>query len=289
MSRVLTDAPAGIGHNGGQPTEESFFRRLRELNDLEQQDMRLKAKKKQWKKDTKDDGIDIDDLMYAKKLGNLSLEEQIASHNRRLTYLKYMKRPIASQINIIDPAFTDETGLSDEQREEKWQNIGYVGGREGKSLSDVMSGHDPNGDTGRWITAGWEAGQAENAKGIKKGPAKKSSDAETGKLTGGVSDTKPESGATPQTVDSESPKRRGRPPKNPGVTYWHREDVKKVYEVPQSDAPPEGAANITKAEYESLKAKYDAENDDDWDSSGPASDDPPSPGEDGVSASAAVH
>lgn len=266
--KVLND------HNGGV-SESTFFHHMRQKNDLDSRKAKLAGDTKNWKKQAKDDGIDLGDLEHALKIGKLSIEEQIASHNRRVAYLRFMKRPIGEQISFIDETVPDETGLTDEQREKKWTDIGFVAGAEGKNMADVMSGHDPNSETGRWITAGWEKGQADISKGIKKGPAKqdkadeKANDVDAGK-------TKPK-----HEPEVEEAKKRGRPKKTDGVSYYHNPETRKVFEIKVSDAVPEGAVSITKPEYEKLAAEYAAAEKAEWEEAqkAKAADEPPSSGD----------
>lgn len=239
MSKVLND------HNGGV-SETTFFHHVRQKSALDKRKAALAGDYKSWKKQAKDDGIDLNDLEYALRIDAMSLAEQVASHNRRVTYLKFMKKPIGSQLSFIDESVSDETGLTDEQREKKWTDIGYTEGARGASLVDAMTGHDPNSDTGRWITAGWEAGQASLAKGFKKGPV----------VTNGGG--------------AEEPKlKRGRPAKNSGVIYMHDMEKRKVYEIGVADARPEGATPITKEEYASLRSAYEKAEDEGWDDAAP--------------------
>lgn len=261
MSKILSD------HNGGV-SENTFFHHVRELENIAKQEMSLKAKKKAQMKAAKEDGIDVDDLKWAQKERARSEHERRASHNRRVSYLRFFKVRTGVDMNFIDETVDDDTGLNEAEREDKWTNFGFVGSREGKGLADVMQGHDPNSDTGRWITAGWERGQAENAKPIKK----KSSDTDTGKMNGGVKPAAEAKDAGPKhEPEVETAKRRGRPPKD-GITFWHKEETKQVFKVSAADAPPEGAKNITKKEYERLAAEYEQSEKAAWEGAAPAGD-----------------
>lgn len=292
MSKILAD------HNGGV-SEKTFFDAVRAKEDIKKRKGKLAADEKEINKRIIDDGIIMDDLNWVLRQRALTLEERIASHNARMAFLKYLKMPEGTQITFIDPAMSDETGLSPEEREEKWQNFGYVAGRAGQGLSDVMQGHDPNGETGRFITTGWEAGQADLAKGIKQKPKA----AEKGEKTAAApAATKPEA-AAPAATEKVVPKheqevldagvkRRGRPPKETGITYWHNAETKQVFKVTEVDAQPKGSINITKPEFDTLLAKYEKEEKDSWEGAAAAAaakpaaaeaatgDQPPAPDDD---------
>jgi hypothetical protein len=264
MAKVHAD------HNGGL-SESTFFHHLKIRDDLERQAMGIKAKQKAAEKSASDDGIDIAALKQVLKDRAIPVAERIKRFNQANLYRRFLGQPEGKMLPVLDENFNEDIGLTDEQREEKWRQHGYIGAREGKGLTDVMGDHDPNLAAGRCIREGWEKGQAENAKGIKAtakkpDPVEPAAPADEGKVV-----PKDE----PEVAEA---KKRGRPPKAKGLTYWHKPDARKVYEVSQADAPPEGAVNITKEEYEALKAQYEKADEDDWDSVAPAgADAPPAP------------
>lgn len=170
MPRILPD------HNGGV-SENTFYHHDRIIESINSQMASLRSKLGTAKKAMSDDGLDWDDYKYAKKQRARTLADQIASHNRRLSYMKFLKMPIADKLPNVD-AFSDETDLTDEQRQEKWENEGYVAAREGKGMDS--NPHDPNSISGRFYNEGWRRGQEENAKGIKAGPKPETAPAPTG-------------------------------------------------------------------------------------------------------------
>ena len=172
MSRVLGEGAKPSGFNGDGPTEATFFKHQRAYEAIESDKASLRGKVKKAKKAAADDGVDWDDLKDLSGLrGSGAAEAEAARLQRMARYLGYMKNPLAAVLATMSEFKTDETSLTEEEREKKWRDHGYVGSREGKGLDQVLEGHDPNGDTGRWIRSGWEAGQKENAAPIKE-PAK---------------------------------------------------------------------------------------------------------------------
>lgn len=273
MSRVLS-----AGDNGGI-TENVFFEHVRAMEEIQKRKMKLMADEKAAKKLAKEDGIDLEDLKTVQRERAMSLAEQIASHNRKTQYQRFFKMPIGQHINIVDENFSDETGLTDEEREAKWVGFGQVAGLEGKSLNEVLSGHDPNADTGRWITTGWEKGQATLGSKIRQKKADPAPEKKADSKPAAAATTQPEKAEAPKSEpEADQAKRRGRPPKN-GVTYWHNPELKKVFEVSSADAPPKDAVSITKPEYEKLSHEYAKAAEDDWDQASPSKDEtPPAPG-----------
>lgn len=257
MSRILN-----AGANGGGPSEGVFFKHWNARRDLNSQKMALAAKLKKAKKAAEDDGVDWGDLDAIGKIhnaGSTAALEFAKKQNARKLFLSYLKNPTADLMQFIDESTiaSDEAFLSDEERQAKWRGIGEVAGKEGKSLDVVLEGHDPNSDTGRFIREGWEAGQAELAKGIKKKKADQTED----------KPAKPVD--EPEVIDVKARKKKS----TGGVSYWHNPETKKLYEVTVSDATPEGAVAITRAEYNKLKDEYAAAESDDWESSAPSSND----------------
>lgn len=273
MTKILSEGKGAVGHNGGRISQKAFLKLNGDFDALESRAAKLRADRGAFWKRAKEDGLDRVGFEWARKQASLDAAERAAAHNTRYAYLKYLGfEDIAAGMSEVDENASDEIGLTEEQREAKWRDHGKRAGLAGATLSsaDVMKGHDPNSDVGRWIIAGWEAGQAELAKEIK--PADKASDA-GGKLTGGVQPKdEPEVAAA---------KRRGRPPKS-GLTYWHNPETRKVFEVTLPDSGPEGAVAITRPEYEKLQAEYAKAEQEAWEQSAP--DDgggPPSPDDDG--------
>lgn len=245
MDRVLSN---------GDVSEFVFFGILRDYEDLNKRKAKLASDEKTLRKRAKDDGVNLNDLKQVLRERALTVDEQVQAHNRRLAYRRFLKMPASAQMTFIDESLSDETGLTPEQREQKWQDIGFVAGREGKSLTDVMQGVDPNSEIGRWITTGWEAGQEENAKGIKQ-KARAPRVLEDKKPAEANGDPAPAEADAPSNV---TPARRGRPPKD-GLVYYHDEFDKKLYVLKKGETPPQGAVNITRAQHAELEAKYAAE------------------------------
>lgn len=269
MTKVI-----GEGHNGGV-SEAVWWKHYQAFEAHAKKKANLDNDKKKIIKAAKDDGIDPEDFKDINKVRAQAFNDFIDKHNRMVRMMQFVRHPAAPFMQMIDPSLSDETGLTDEQRQEKWENIGYVAGRSSsvRDLPAVMEGHDPNSDTGRWITAGYERGQAENAKGIKA--PKKAPEPATEQKP--VDQTQQQADAAQQQVDSgpkdepevAAAKARG---KRGGVTYWHNEELKKVYEVGVSDADPEGAKPITKKEFVALGEKYAAEEKQNWEDSAPATE-----------------
>lgn len=260
MSRVLNEGdPSQGGSNGNGPSERVILNHYRTMKDLESQKNSISAKISKHKAQCKEDGVDYADLKFADGLRALAIEELAAREARRHFFVKCIVPSAVALFPPIDAAQFSEVNQTEEQRQEKWITHGYVaGGVDGKSLDVAMEGHDPNGETGRWILEGWQKGQAENAAGIKQKPAENSSDAETGTLTGGKITPKDE----PEVAEAKA--KRGRPKKS-GILYWHNAETKKVYRTTSADAEPEGAVQITEEEADRLQKQYD----DDWDNSAP--------------------
>lgn len=273
-NKVLND------HNGGV-TENTFFHHVRALEDLKKQATSVAGKIRAQKKLAKDDGLDIGDLDWAMKQRAKTLADQVASHNRRTAYLRFWKMPLGAQIDFVDE-INDETAMTDEQRQEKWENDGYVAGLEGKGMDVALGDHDPNSIAGRFILEGWRRGQEKLGKGIKKKdpepkPAKEKA---TAKEAAAPANEKPARAGPQDEPEVAEAKKRGRP-KTKGVTYWHHPEIKKVYEIDAvSEAAPEGAVSVTRPEYDELKAKYAAELEADWDDGAPKGEEeqPPAPG-----------
>lgn len=262
MSRVLTESE---GSNGNGPSEATVFKHWKAMKTLASRLSALGADKKKAKAAAEDDGVLWADLEAIDKMGNMALTEQIQKHNRQLRMRKILRDPMAQHLHFIDETLSDETGLTDEQRQKKWNDIGFVASIGGSGLDVAMEGHDPNADTGRWIREGWEAGQAQNAKGIKEKPKPAPAAAPAAEKAPAAED---------KIVPKDEPevvaaKRRGRPPKA-GAVYWHNAELKKVYEVTSADKDPdEGAVKVTKAVYDELLETYSKKEDDDWEQSAP--------------------
>lgn len=279
MSRVLN-----AGHNGGV-TENTFFHHLKVMDDLDRQKASLMSKIKNAKKQAKDDGINMKVFDAVRTMRAVSQEELARELDITFAFMKYLKMPVAQQLAPIDISLVDESiaDLSDEERAAKWENDGFIAGRSGTNKSDCPH-QDPNSPAAKSWVEGWERGQAENAKGIKEGPKKTSSDADSGKLDGGV---KPKH----EPEVEEAGKKKASGGRTKGTTYWHDAEKRKVYEVTSADPDPEGATSITKKEFEKLKAEYAKADEDDWDNAAKAAaeagsdkadddfgdDDPPAP------------
>lgn len=256
--------PRVIGDNGGV-SEAVWWKHYQVFEGLAKEKSNHANKVKKANKACKDDGIDPADFKDINQVRAQALAEYIDKHNRLVRMMHFVKHPAAPYMQEIDPTLSDETGLTDEQRQEKWENIGYVAGRSAADRVETMKGHDPNSDTGRWILAGYERGQAENAKGIKKGPDKAPKAEEPAPVADAKVNPKPE----PEVVAAGAKKAAG---KKAGVTYWHNAELKKVYEVTTADPDPEGAKPITKKEYEKLATEYAEAEKQNWEESAPAAE-----------------
>lgn len=237
--------------SNGDVSPEVWWQRYNEYTNLLKAQASLNAKKAAAKKAAKDDGVEWKDFQDVDKMRALSMSEQIAKHNRMVRMMQFLKQPVAVHMTLIDETLSDETGLTDEQREEKWNNYGYVKGRGGETLAEALEGHDPNSETGRWITDGHENGK--NALGTRpgsRGPAPAAKQTESKPLAGTAGKITPK-----QEPEVAAAKGRGK-----GFTYWHHAERRQVFEVGIGDTPaPEGSVAIRKPEYEKLKAEYDAE------------------------------
>lgn len=281
MSKVLSEG------NGGDFSERVFWEHYNVKKELDKKQMALNSAKGEAKKRAKEDGIDWKDFQAIEKTASLSFNEQLAAFNRQNRMMSFLHMRIAEFIPMIDETLSDETGMSDEQREKKWDGHGYVKGRSGESLADALQGHDPTSETGQWISVGWERGQQALGTRNRSGPARtppappvakepaKPAEEKTEEKTEEKVKPKPE----PEVAAAGAKKAAA---KKSGVSYWHHEERRQVFEIGVSDAPaPDGSVNITKKEYEALKAKYDKE----WDESSPPApsvddgfDSPPDPG-----------
>lgn len=279
MGRILSDGRRG--HNGGV-TQSVFLKHKGKYDSLSSRKSKLASDEKQFWKDADDDGITKGDFKWALKQESLTAAERAASHNNRRAYLKFLGHGELSEAMVeVDENAFDEVGKTPEEREAHWRDHGKRHGLEGKGLDVAMGKHTTDSEAGQWIQQGWAEGQAELAKGIKPKPAdetakgkrgagKTSSDAEAGKLSGGVQ---------PQP-EPEAAKARGR---KGGVSYRHDPEKRKVYEISIADAIPEGSVNITRPEYDKLKSQYAAEEEEAWQQTAPTGDgeQPPTPGDDG--------
>ncbi len=247
-----------IGDNGGV-SEAVWWKHYQVFEGLAKEKSNHANKVKKANKACKDDGIDPNDFKDINQVRAQAMAEFIDKHNRMVRMMRFVRHPAAPYMTEIDPTLSDETGLTDEQRQTKWENIGYVAGRAAADRVETMKGHDPNSDTGRWILAGYDRGQAENAAGIKKGTAAPK-----------AAETKPEQPPADGPKDEPevvAAKARG---KKSGVVYWHNAELRKVYEQKLPvDPDPEGAKPITKKEYDKLSVEYAAADKADWESSAP--------------------
>lgn len=264
----MSDKNTLVGHNG-DVTENTFFHHFREWEDLQRQKSAIAGKIGQLKKRMKDDGIVVKDFEEVLSLRAMTVEDQVASFNAQLSYMNFMKMPIAAHMQFIDQ-FDDETNMTDEQRREKWDNEGYVSGRAG--LNRDVCPHDPNSEAGRLWMAGYDRGQKENAEPIKKksAAAKAKPKAKDDGPDEANGDATPD--PDPEPVGDLSDAGKG------GVTYWHNAEAKQVYERKVSDPDPKGAVPITRAEYDKLVVEYTAAEAEEWDKAGQAEDAAPPPG-----------
>lgn len=260
MPRVLS------GDNGGV-TEKVFFDFDREYQEAKSMMTSAAAKMKSVKKRGADNGIDVPEYEWTRKYRNKTLEQQRTAHNHRVAYMNFWKMPIGAKIAEVDE-FSEDVGLSDEDRQKKWENDGYVAAREGKRR-DTCPHPDPNSLGARFWMAGYDRGEKqntmENAKGIKKGAAPKHEpEVEAAKKRG-----RPKKGASPAepSKSAEQPSHAGGEVR---VTYWNDVVKERVLKISDGSAPPAGAVNLTKAEYEKLEAEYAAKADEEWEGTGAA-------------------
>lgn len=215
MSKVLEET-------NGYVSESTFFGHDREWDGLKSQMSGLAGKMRALRKRMKDDGIDIEDFVYQKKKRAKSVSDQTASYERQRLYGQYWKMPVAvAQAELGTVA--DETGLTDEQRQKKWQDDGYVVGISGKGMD--QNPHDPNSVAGRFWIEGWREGQKKLGEGIKQ----KKADAAKPKADGGAT----------VTNITDGKRGRGRPKKGSLPTPPSGDDDKKQ---------PEAAADQTGAQ-----------------------------------------
>lgn len=238
-SRVLN------GDDNGGVSEAVFFQHLRNVDDVAKQKMALVAREKAVWKAATDDGISKDDLKVVMKDRAQTVDQRIASFNRRNSYRRFLKMPEALNLPVLED-MKDEIGLTEEARHKKWEDEGYVAGKSGKNR-DVCPHTDPNSIGARIWMGGYDKGQAAIAP--KKKPPEQQALLPA---------------AVPNGEDAAAaPKKRGRPA---GVSYWHHAEQKAVFAVTIADKPaPEGSVNVTKPEYEKLKAEYEAALQAEWD------------------------
>jgi hypothetical protein len=255
--------------SNGTVSEAVWWKHYNALEDWAKQKARLDNDKKKLIKACRDDGVDPDDFKDINKTRAMALAEFIDKHNRNVRMMRMVRHPAAQYMQEIDPTLSDETGLTDEQRQTKWEDHGYVAGRAGKTLAEATEGHDPNSETGRWIIQGFENGK--NALGTRqgnKGPEPVAKQTESKPLAETAGKITPK-----QEPEVAAAKGRGK-----GVTYWHHAERRQVFEVGIGDTPaPEGSVAIRKPEYEKLKIEYDAE----FDASAPPTPPGRTPADDG--------
>jgi ribosome modulation factor len=184
--------------NGDGPTEEVFTRILNEHIRLEKEASSVRSKQKALKKKAEDDGIDMTDLKAALKLVSADPREVIAQRNRELQYARWLKAPVGEQLHMLEMP-PDQSKMSDEQREQKWEDEGWQAGLMGRDRDTCP--HAPESLGFQAWMRGYDAGQRKNLSGIK-GPNNKpvTDPSNAPKLDG--------------TGTDAAPKRRGRPPKN---------------------------------------------------------------------------
>ena len=267
MARVLA-------HNGGV-TEKVFFDFEREYSSLKSQASAIAGKMRALKKRATDDGLDVEEFEYQRKRRDRPIEERRKAYENGRLYLKFWKDPLGAQLAEIAEVKGD-VGLTDEEREKRWEDEGYIVGARGGDRKECPH-PDPNSLGYRVWSMGYDKGQAAIApkKGgkapaaVADGPAA-STDTTTGKLTGGVADKAgapgPEKDKPKDEPEVAAAKARGGKKGKAGVTYWHNAELRKVYQITTADADPEGAVNITKPEFEKLQAEYAKAEEDDWNS-----------------------
>ncbi len=258
------------GDNGGV-SEKVFFDFDREYSSLKSQASAIAGKMRALKKRGEEDGLDVQEYEYHRKRRMRPLEERRKAYENGRLYLKFWKDPLGAAMNAIDD-IKDEVGLSDEERQKKWEDEGYVVGISGGNR-DQCPHPDPNSLGARFWMAGYDKGQAKNAPKKKAPSPEPVEDGPRGATAAEVkaksSKAKVEPKHEPEVQEAKS--RKG---KMKGVTYWHNAELKKVYEIDATaDAPPEGATNITKPEYERLKAEYATAEQSDWDDNAPPAGD----------------
>jgi ribosome modulation factor len=261
MARVLN------GDNGGGISSDVFWHHVRAFEDLERQMNSIKGKIGAQKKLAIDDGLILKDLDKVKKERAMTVDDQIASFNRQNAYRRFFKMPVAAFIPVLADV-KDETGLTDEERQQKWEDEGYVAGKLGLNR-DTCPHDDPNSLGARYWMAGYDKGQGELAKGFKqKKPDPKPAESPETK-------TKPKD--EPEVAAAKA--RGGRKPKEAapippvdpvsktgtvGITYWHDIKGHRVIENKDGSPPVKGWENITRPEFDKLFQQYKAEADAEW-------------------------
>lgn len=258
-SRVLAD------HNGGV-SEKVFFDFDKEYSQLKSQASTIAGKMRALKKRGEEDGLDVQEYEYQRKRRMRPLEERRKAYENGRLYLKFWKDPLGAKLTPIEE-FSDEVGLTEEQRQQKWEDEGYVAGREGKNR-DACPHPDPNSLGARYWMAGYDRGQAANAAGIKKKPDEAATDAP--KKRGRPSKAEKEAAAAAEKEAERLAAEKAAKTVIAGgevrVTYWH--DVKggRVLEINDGSMPPKGAENLTKPEFLKLQSEYKKKEEDDWNS-----------------------
>lgn len=248
-------APKVLNSNGTDPTRDVVLGYIRDIDELNRQASSIQGKKTALFKRAADDGVTKKALMAVMKERN-DLANNRDKYERTLNlYRKYLGFPEVANLPPR-PEFHDEVDLSEEDRQKKWEEDGYVAGKLGKNR-DVCPHEDPNSMGARYWMAGYDRGQKENAPKKKKPEPVVATGA-----TGATAAPGPE-GAAVGPQDEPEVKAAKAKRKN-GVTYWHNPETKKVYELTIADATPEGAKPITRTEYDKLKAEYDKAEEDEW-------------------------
>lgn len=270
MAQVLN------GDNGGV-SEGTFFHHVRILEDLERQANSIKGKQSAAKKLAVDDGLNLKDLKKIMSERALTVDAQVESLNRQNAYRRFFKMPTSKAMPFIAD-IKDELGLTDEERQQKWEDEGYVAGKLGQNR-DVCPHEDPNSLGARFWMAGYDKGQAELAKGIRQKPADKPKDKPAAETPPASTTATAKPGPQHEPEVAAAKARGGRkpkadtPPVDPvsktgtvGVTYWH--DVKGGRAIENKDGTPpdKGWENITRPEYDKLFAAYKAKADEEWES-----------------------
>jgi len=236
-------------------SEDVFFHHDRIFTDLKKQQSSIAGKMKAAKKSAEDDGLNYEDYKWALRQRALSVEQQRISHNNRYAYLRFYKMPVSEQMAPI-AELKDAVGLTDDERQKKWEDEGYVAGVTGMNR-DTCQHDDPNSIAAKFWMAGYDRGQAKLGKGFKKKPADPAPEKEP------AATSKPEEKIVPKPEPEVATAKAKRSAKK-GVTYWHNAEIGKVYEVDVAGAAPEGSVSITRPEYEKLAAEYKTKEEDDW-------------------------
>lgn len=153
-----TKEAAGIGHNGGEMTEDQkrqkLFLLVRDDNALEVQVEEIREKRKEIRKTAKSLlGIHADDFKFIRRLQEDD-ESVIADHNRQLMIARWYEHPLYYQQELD---FGKADGVDRRPAVEKAKALGKMAGLAGESASPPYDVSVPQHQA--WME-GWHDGQA---------------------------------------------------------------------------------------------------------------------------------